>query len=114
VLATIGIYGVMAYSVGQQTREFGVRLALGATPRDLLHQVLRTGAVMVGVGAAIGLAGAAAVARLLSGALYGIGPGDPATYAGVLGVLALSGLAACAVPAWRASSTAAADALRAE
>jgi putative ABC transport system permease protein len=91
VLATIGIYGVMAYSVGQQTREFGVRLALGATPRDLLQQVLRTGAVMVGVGAAIGLAGAAAVARLLSGTLYGIGPDDPATYAGVLLVLALSG-----------------------
>jgi putative ABC transport system permease protein len=114
VLATIGIYGVMAYGVSQQAREFGVRLALGATPRDLLRQVLHSGAVMVGAGVAMGMAGAVAVARLLSGALYGIGPGDPATYAAVLGVLAVSGLAACAVPAWRASSTAAADALRAE
>jgi putative ABC transport system permease protein len=114
VLATIGIYGVMAYSVSQQTREFGVRLALGATPRDLLRQVLQGGVVMVGAGVAIGMAGGVAVARLLSGTLYGIGPDDPATYAGVLGVLALSALAACAVPAWRASTTAAADALRAE
>jgi putative ABC transport system permease protein len=113
-LAAIGIYGVVAYGVSQQTREFGVRLALGATPQDLLRQVLRGGVLMVGAGVILGLAGSAAVGQVLGGMLYGIGPADPVTYAAALGVLSICGLAACAVPAWRASLTAAVDALRAE
>jgi putative ABC transport system permease protein len=113
-LAAIGIYGVVAYGVSQQTREFGVRPALGATPQDLLRQVLRGGVLMVGAGVILGLAGSAAVGQVLGGMLYGIGPADPVTYAAALGVLSICGLAACAVPAWRASLTAAVDALRAE
>lgn len=114
VLAAIGIYGVIAYGVSQQTREFGVRLALGATPRDILHHVLRNGIVIVGAGVAIGIAGAAGAARLLGRALYGVGPGDPVTFVTVAATLSLCGLLACAVPAWRASATRPINALRSE
>jgi ABC-type antimicrobial peptide transport system permease subunit len=67
MLAAIGIYGVVSYGVSQQTREFGVRRALGATPRDVLRQVLRSGGTLVAVGVVIGIAGAAGVSGLLRG-----------------------------------------------
>jgi putative ABC transport system permease protein len=114
LLAGIGIYGVVAYGVSQQTREFGVRIALGATPRDLLRLVLGSGSLMVGAGIALGMAGALGVSRLMSSVLYGVSPTDPVTYAGVIAVLALTGLAACLAPAWRAARTRAATALRSE
>jgi len=114
MLAAIGIYGVVSYGVIQQTREFGVRMALGATPRDVLHQVLRSGGTLVGVGVVVGIAGAAAVSGLLRGALFGVTPMDPLTYAGVAMVLGLAGVIACMVPARRASGTNPVDALRSE
>jgi len=114
MLAAIGIYGVVSYGVSQQTREFGVRMALGATPRDVLRQVLRSGGTLVGVGVVIGIAGAAGVSGLLRGALFGVSPMDPLTYAGVAVVLGLAGVIACMVPAWRASGTNPLNALRAE
>ena len=114
MLAAIGIYGVVSYGVIQQTREFGVRMALGATPRDVLRQVLRSGGTLVAVGVVIGIAGAAGVSGLLRGALFGVSPMDPLTYAGVAVVLSLAGVIACMVPAWRASGTNPLNALRAE
>jgi putative ABC transport system permease protein len=114
VMAAIGVYGVVAYGVSQQTREFGVRMALGATPADVRCQVLRAGGAMVGAGIALGIAGALGVSRLLAGALFGVSPADPLTYVTVAGVLAVTGLGACAVPAWCASATEPVGALRAE
>ena len=114
MLAAIGIYGVVSYGVIQQTREFGVRMALGATPRDVLRQVLRSGGTLVAVGVVIGIAGAVGVSGLLRGALFGVSPMDPLTYAGVAVVLGVAGVIACMVPAWRASGTNPLNALRAE
>jgi putative ABC transport system permease protein len=112
ILAAVGIYGVVAYGVSQQRREFGVRLALGATPRDLLRLVLRSGMLMVGAGLVFGVAGALGLSRLMANALYGVRPADPLTYLSVVGLLAVTSLIACGVPAWRASTTQPADALR--
>ena len=83
LLATIGIYGVISYSVSQRQREFGVRIALGETPNRLTRSVVLQGARLVGVSIAIGLAGALAATRLLSGLLYGVSPSDPVTFASV-------------------------------
>jgi predicted permease len=114
VLASIGIYGVVSYGVSLQTREFGVRLALGATPSDLLRQVLGGGGVLIGTGVAIGVALALGASRLLSSILFGVTGTDPLTYAGVAALLLATGLIACAVPAWRASNTRPVSALRAQ
>lgn len=111
-LAAIGIYGVVAYGVSQQAREFGVRMALGATRSDVLRLVLRSGGRMVGVGIGIGMAGATVLSRLIQGALVGVSPTDPLTYATVAAVLAATGLAACTVPALRASGARPVNALR--
>jgi predicted permease len=103
VLATLGIYGVLAYEVSTRTREFGVRLALGASPGSMLALVARRGLAWSLVGLAFGIGGAVTGARLLAGTLYGVGPLDPGTYtlvaAGSLAVVA----AACIVPARRAT-----------
>jgi putative ABC transport system permease protein len=103
LLATIGIYGVIAYSVNQRQREFGVRIALGETPNRLTRAVVLQGARLVGASIAVGLVGAMAATRLLSGLLYGVSPGDPLTFAGVSLALAAVALAACYVPARSAS-----------
>jgi ABC-type antimicrobial peptide transport system permease subunit len=113
-LAAIGVYGVVAYGVSQQTREFGVRLALGATPRDLLRLVFRSGILMVGAGVGLGLAGAFGLSRLMAGALHGVSASDPLTYLGVASVLGLTGLVACSIPAWRAATTQPLSALRSD
>ena len=113
-LAAVGIYGVVAYGVSQQRREFGVRLALGATPRDLRRLVLRRGMLMVGVGLVFGVAGALGLSRVMASALYGVSPADPLTYSSVVGVLVVTSLVACGVPAWRASATQPAGALRSD
>ncbi len=102
LLATVGIYGVVAYNVGQRTREFGIRISLGAEWRDILGNVLRQGAVLAAIGIAIGLAGAFALTRLLESLLYGVAANDPLTFFGVAGLLAAVALAASYLPARRA------------
>lgn len=114
VLAAVGIYGVIAYGVSQRRREFSVRLALGATPRDLRRLVLRSGMLMVGTGMVLGLAGALSLSRLMANALYGVSPADPLTYLSVIGLLVVTSLIACGLPAWRASTTQPAGALRSD
>jgi ABC-type antimicrobial peptide transport system permease subunit len=104
LLAAVGIYGVMAYSVAERTREFGVRMALGARATDVLNMVLRHAARIVGAGVAIGLAAAFFVSRLLQASLFEVTRTDPATYASVSVLLMLIALVACVVPARRATS----------
>ena len=101
-LASIGIYGVISYLVGQRTREIGIRMALGARPGNVLADILRQGAKMVGFGVIIGLAAAFGLTRLMASQLFGISATDPLTFAGVAAFLALVALAACYVPARRA------------
>jgi putative ABC transport system permease protein len=103
LLAGIGIYGVMSYNVGRRTREFGIRMSLGAEPRDVLAMVARGGARLAVGGIAIGLAGSFALTRLLDGMLYGVKATDPLTFAGVTVLLAVVALGAAIVPARRAT-----------
>jgi ABC-type antimicrobial peptide transport system permease subunit len=103
VLATIGIYGVISYSVNQRMQEFGMRMALGAKPWDLMRMILGQGLRLSILGTAIGLVGAAGLTRLLGSLLYGVGGRDPVTFAGVA-MLALGTTAfACYLPARRAA-----------
>ena len=102
LLATIGIYGVVSYAVSQQTRELGVRLALGAAPVDVLQLVLRRGVSLVLLGTAIGGAAALAAARLLSAILFGVTFADAPSYVAGAGILVLVGAVACYIPARRA------------
>ena len=103
VLAAIGIYGVMAFSTAQRTRELGIRLALGAEPRDVLGLILRDGAKIAALGIGFGVAGALAASRIVASMLFGISPADPVTFAAVVGLLASASLLACYIPARRAT-----------
>jgi putative ABC transport system permease protein len=103
VLAAVGIYGVMAYSVTQRTHEIGIRMALGAQSEDVLKQVLMEGARLAGAGLALGLVGSLAAARLIATMLFGVKPTDPLTFATVAAILASVALAACYIPARRAT-----------
>jgi putative ABC transport system permease protein len=114
VLAGVGLYGTLAYLASQRTQEFGVRLALGATATSILRLVIREGCLLSGLGAALGLAGAMAVTRVLRGLLYGVTPLDGLTIAGVVALVAAVALVAVGVPAWRAARVAPLTALRAE
>jgi putative ABC transport system permease protein len=103
VVTAVGLGGVMGYSVSQRLREFGVRLALGAERRDLLGLVLKQGFWLVGVGLAIGLFAAVALARQLSGLLYGVTASDIGTFVSASVVIVAVGLCACLLPARRAA-----------
>jgi putative ABC transport system permease protein len=102
VLAMVGVFGVLAYSVQQRTREFGVRIALGASGANVLGLVLRNASRVIGTGVLIGLALAFAFARSVAAFLFGVEPRDPVTFASVGAVLVLTAMVACAVPALRA------------
>ncbi|MBL9215152.1 MAG: ABC transporter permease [Opitutaceae bacterium] len=113
-LAAVGVYSVMAYSVTQRTGEIGVRMALGASTGHILRLVLGAGAPPVGLGLALGLAGAFAASRLLQQALYEVQPFDPAVFAGVAACFALVATLACLIPARRAARVDPMVALRTE
>jgi predicted permease len=104
VLASIGLYGVIAYSVAQRTHEIGIRAALGATRRDIFGLVIRQGAMMAIAGIGLGFAGALLLQSVLSTLVYGVRATDAATYAVVGGLLGIISLAACYIPARRAMS----------
>jgi len=114
LLAAIGLYGVVSYSVRQQTREIGIRLALGATRSNVAGTVVGQSLVLTVVGAALGLAGALAVSRLLQALLFGVSPTDAWTYAAVVALITLVGVVASWVPARRATAIDPAMALRIE
>jgi putative ABC transport system permease protein len=114
LLATVGIYGVLSYTVGQRTQEIGIRMALGARRHDVLALVLRQGIALAGLGVAIGLAAAAALSRVLAGLLFGVGPMDLATFGAVSFLMLAAALLACYVPARRATRVDPIVALRTE
>jgi predicted permease len=101
-LGTVGLYGVIAYSVSQRTREIGIRVALGAERRHVLSLVLNEGMLVIFAGLAIGLMASLLLTRFLSSLLFGVSPTDPLTFAGVALLLAVAALAACCIPARRA------------
>jgi putative ABC transport system permease protein len=102
-IATIGMYGVVSYSVARRTREFGLRMALGAQEGDVLGLVMKQGARMILIGLVTGLATALALTRLMASLLFRVAPTDLATFATVTAVLAAVAFAACYVPARRAT-----------
>lgn len=103
LLAAVGIYGVMAYSVQQRTQEIGIRMTLGATPENVRRMVVRQGMILAAVGVLLGVAGGLALTRVMSSLLYGVKPWDPVMFALTAIVLAAVALVACYVPARRAS-----------
>ncbi len=114
VLAVVGVYGVMSSMVVQQTREIGVRIALGADPASVAAMIVKSGAVLLLAGTVAGLAGSVFAVRLLSGQIWNVSPVDPVSFAAVSLVLFAAGLQACAWPAWRAARTQPVVALRLE
>ena len=103
LLAVAGTYAVLSYLVTQRRRELAVRMALGASPRDIVSLVARESGLMIGAGVLVGLVGAVAVARLLAGLLYGVGALDPAVVIAVIAVASIAGVAAATLPARRAA-----------
>ena len=112
LMACVGIYGVISYLAAQRTHEIGLRMALGAEPRHVLQMVLGAGAKMALLGVGIGLAVALALARFLASLVFGVSTYDPLTFAGVAGLLVLVALAACYLPARRATRVEPTAALR--
>jgi putative ABC transport system permease protein len=105
VLGTVGVYGVMSHYVTRRSRDYGICLALGLQPARVVRQVLGRGAALVGIGSAIGVAGALVVTKVLVSLLYGVQPTDPLALAGAVGVLLVVGMLAAFIPARRASLT---------
>jgi predicted permease len=114
VLAAVGVYGVMAYTVSQRTREIGIRMALGARGGDIVRRVVGEGAVLAGAGVALGMIGALGAARLMRGVLYGVAPVDPFAFLFIPLLLGGVALLACWLPARRASRVDPMVALRSE
>jgi macrolide transport system ATP-binding/permease protein len=112
LLAVIGLYGVMSYAVSQSTRELGLRMALGADPSNLVQLVLSRGLALTAGGALLGAAVALALTRLLGNLLYHVSPRDPLVFGAAFAVMTIAALAACFLPAWRATRTDPAEALR--
>ncbi|HYK87641.1 MAG TPA: ABC transporter permease [Acidobacteriota bacterium] len=103
MLAAVGIYGVISYAVSRRTHELGVRMALGASRRNVLRLVVREGMLLAGIGTAAGMAAALPLTQFLTNLLYGVRPADPVTFAAVAFLLGAVALLACYVPAWRAT-----------
>jgi len=114
LLATVGLYGVGAYTAPRRTREGGIRVSIGARPMDVIRLMMGQGAVLVGVGIVIGLTLAFIATRPLGSLLYGIGVSDPLTFGGVSLILLGCGLAATLIPAIRAARLDPVKALRSE
>ena len=114
VLAAVGVYGVVSYATARQTREIGIRMALGARPVDVFSRVMRQGLSPVAAGAILGLAGALGVGRLMRSLLFGTPQADWASLAGAVALLGAAAILACAVPARRASRVNPTVALRSE
>jgi putative ABC transport system permease protein len=114
VIAAVGIYGVMAYSVVQRTGEFGIRMALGAQQRDVLRLVLTQGGKLVGLGLIIGLAATLAASRAMGSMLFNTSAHDPLTLAAITLLLGAVALVACLLPANRATKVNPIEALRTE
>jgi len=114
LLASIGLYGVMSYTVSQSTRELGLRMALGAGTSNVLRLVLSRGLLLTTTGILLGIALALLLTRLLGNLLYQVSPRDPLAFAAAFAVMTLASLAACFLPAWRATRTDPMRALRAE
>jgi putative ABC transport system permease protein len=111
-LAAIGLYGVMSYTVSQGTRELGLRMALGADASDVLRLVMRHGVTLTAAGVVLGAGAALGLTRLMGGLLYKVSPRDPLAFGTAFLVMAMASLAACFLPAWRASRTDPVRALR--
>ncbi|HEX4594267.1 MAG TPA: FtsX-like permease family protein, partial [Bryobacteraceae bacterium] len=101
LLAVVGVYGLLSFSVSRRTREFGVRMALGASPRDLMWLILRQGMKPLLWGVLLGLIASTLITRFIASLLYGVSPTDPWTFAGVTMLLVAAGLSACYIPARR-------------
>jgi putative ABC transport system permease protein len=114
LLATAGVFGVMAYSVSRRTREIGVRVALGATRRDVLRMILGQGLRTIFIGVAIGIAASLLLTRTMQSLLFDVTPTDPLTFAGVTLLLVATALLACYIPARRATRVDPIVALRCE
>jgi ABC-type antimicrobial peptide transport system permease subunit len=111
-LAAVGLYGVMAATVSQSTRELALRMALGAGASDLLRLVIAKGLVLTAIGVAVGGVAALELTRLMGYLLYKVSPRDPLAFASAFVIVAVAALAACVVPAWRATQTDPIQALR--
>lgn len=103
ILSVVGVYSVVSYAAAQRTHEIGIRMALGAESRDVLKMVLSRSLIMIAVGAAIGLFLSFVGARAIAGFLVGVSPSDPVTFGGVLSLMLGVALAACLIPAYRAT-----------
>jgi len=114
LLAAVGLYGVMAFTVGQRTKEIGIRLALGAKPGGVLRMILRRAVIVVAIGGGLGIVTAGLAARVLGGVLYGVGAADPVAWLAALGVVIAAAAVASAIPAVRALRVDPARTLRAE
>ena len=114
VLAIVGVYGVLSYSVSQRTQEFGVRMALGAAPRDVRRMMIRQGMALAAWGTALGAVGAVAITRIIGSLLYNVTPTDPVSFGGVMALMLAVAAAAAYLPARRATTVDPMVALRAE
>jgi putative ABC transport system permease protein len=114
LLAAVGVYGLISYSVAQRTREIGIRVALGARPRQVVSPIVREGMTLASIGVALGLVGSIAATRLISSFLFGVAPTDPLTFSAVAVLLLAVALLASYIPSRRALRVDPLTALRAE